>query len=144
MHKKSKTLATWLALTAGLLGAHRFYLHGWRDLGAWLHPLPALLGLGGVIRMQNLGQNDLAAELLAPLFGLMLAVGMLSAIVIGMTPDERWNARFNPGQTMPASGWLVVIAMVVALLLGGTALMGTIAYTGQKFFEFQALRASSA
>ena len=44
---KSKTLATWLALALGSLGAHRFYLHGWRDVIGWLHPLPALLGLAG-------------------------------------------------------------------------------------------------
>jgi len=28
---KSKTVATWLSFALGSLGAHRFYLHGWRD-----------------------------------------------------------------------------------------------------------------
>ena len=46
---KSKTLATWIALALGSLGAHRFYLHGSRDRWAWLHPLPALLGLVGAV-----------------------------------------------------------------------------------------------
>jgi len=50
---KSKSLATWLALLGGLLGAHRFYLHGWRDGLAWLHPVLSLIGLAGVIRMRN-------------------------------------------------------------------------------------------
>ena len=39
---RSKTLATWLAVIGGAFGAHRFYLHGWRDLIAWLYPLPTL------------------------------------------------------------------------------------------------------
>lgn len=135
---KSKTLATWLALLGGSLGAHRFYLHGWRDTLAWLHPLPALLGLGGVVRMRNLGQDDHAAWLLIPLLGLMLVIGMLSAIVYGLTPDERWAARYGPPRR-PA-GWLAVIGVILALLLGGGVLMGTLAFGGQKFFEYQRLQ----
>ena len=140
-HRKSKTLATWLALLLGSLGAHRFYLYGWRDWIAWLHPVPALLGLAGAIRMSNLGQDDHAAWLLIPLLGLMLVVGMGSAIVIGLTPDDKWAARHHPGQPVRHTSWGAVIGVVIALLLGGTVLMGAIAFGGQKFFEFQALDA---
>jgi TM2 domain-containing membrane protein YozV len=35
---RSKTASTWIALLGGSLGLHRFYLHGPRDLLAWLHP----------------------------------------------------------------------------------------------------------
>jgi hypothetical protein len=51
---KSKTLATWIAIVAGPLGLHRFYLHGFRDVLGWLHPLPTLIGLYGVNRAQSL------------------------------------------------------------------------------------------
>jgi hypothetical protein len=132
---KSKTLATWLALLGGLLGAHRFYLHGWRDALAWLHPLLSLTGLAGVVRMQNLGQDDHAAWLLIPLFGGMVAVAMLSTIVLGLTSDERWAERH--GQPLQTTRWAPVIAVVVALLVGGAALMGTLAFAGQMFFEYQ-------
>ncbi len=138
MSQKSKTLATWLALTLGSLGAHRFYLRGWRDGLAWLHPLPTLLGLAGAARMQNLGQDDHAAWLLIPLLGLMLSVGMLAAIVYGLMPDDTFSARFSPGQPVLRTGWGPVIGVVVALLAGGTVLMGTLAFGGQMFFEYQA------
>ncbi|NRF67899.1 TM2 domain-containing protein [Aquincola sp. S2] len=144
MSYRSKTIATWLALIAGSLGAHRFYLHGKADLWAWLHPWPTLLGLAGVLRMRNLGQDDQLAWLLIPVFGLMISQAMLAAIVIGLTPDEQWQARFNPGQPARPSGWATVIAVVAALLLGGAVLMGTIAFGGQKFFEWQAERDRSA
>jgi hypothetical protein len=135
---KSKALATWLALVAGSLGAHRVYLHGWRDRWAWLHPWPTLVGLVGAIRMRELGQDDRLAWLLIPILGVMLTVGALSAIVIGLTPDERWDARHNPGQPVHATRWAPVLGVITALLLGGAVLMGTIAFGGQRFFEWQA------
>ena len=137
MHDKSKTLATWLALTLGSLGAHRFYLYGRRDKLAWLHPLPTLLGTAGALRMQNLGQDDHAAWLLIPLLGLMLSISMLTAILYGLTPDERWAERHNPGLPVRATSWGPVIGVVVALLVGGTVLMGTLAFGGQMYFEYQ-------
>lgn len=134
---KHKTLATWLALLLGPLGVHRFYLHGWRDRWAWLHPWPTLLGLAGVVRLQNLGQDDRAAWLLIPFLGLMISVAMLTGIVYALTPDEKWDARHNPGQPGRATGWGPVLGAIYGLLLGGAVLMGTIAYGGQKFFEWQ-------
>ena len=141
---KNKTVATWLALVLGGLGAHRFYLHGWRDPIGWLFPLPTLVGLAGVVRMRNLGQDDQVAWLLIPLFGLMLTIALLSAIVIGLTPDDKWSARFRPGQPVQRNGWLAVIGVVISLLIGGASLMGTMAFGGQKFFEYQALREAGA
>ena len=134
---RSKTLATWLALTGGSLGAHRFYLHGWRDRWAWLHPLPTLAGLAGAVRMHNLGQDDHVAWLLIPLLGLMLTLGMLAAIVIGLTPDERWAQRHHPDGLLRPTGWAPVLGAILALMLGGTVLMGTLAFGGQMFFEYQ-------
>jgi len=134
---KSKTLVTWLALLLGPFGAHRFYLHGARDTLAWLHPWPTLAGLVGVQRMQSLGQDDRLAWLLLPLLGLMLAQAALAAIVYGLTPDERWDARWNGGRASRASGWGAVLGVIAALAIGATALMATIAFSGQRFFEWQ-------
>ena len=134
---KSKTLATWLALLGGSLGLHRFYLHGGRDLLACLHPLPTLAGLVGVQRMLDLGQDDRVAWLLLPLLGLMLAQAALCAIVYGLLPDERWDARHNPGAAVHATGWGPVLGVITALIVGATALMATIAFSGQRYFESQ-------
>ncbi|WP_395699621.1 NINE protein [Aquabacterium sp.] len=138
MRAKSKALATWLALLGGSVGAHRFYLHGRRDVWAWLHPWPTLAGLVGVLRMRALGQDDHLAWLLIPILGLMLSQAMLAAIVIGLTPDERWKARFASDQP---GGWPAVIGVVAALMVGGAVLMGTLAFSGQKYFEWQAEQA---
>jgi hypothetical protein len=135
---KSKTLATWIALLAGALGLHRFYLKGWRDPWGWLHLPPTVLGGLGVQRMQQLGQDDRLAWLLIPLLGLSLSVAMLCAILYGLTPDESWDARHNVGRAnTPRSGWAAVIGVVVALLVGATVLMSTIAFGVQRLVEWQ-------
>ncbi|MBN9203410.1 hypothetical protein [Methylibium petroleiphilum] len=137
MTARSKTLATWLAFVAGSLGLHRFYLHGLRDGWGWLHVPPTLLGLYGVERMLELGQDDRLAWALIPLLGLALAASMLAAIVYGLTPDERWNARHNAGAAVRSSGWLVVFGVVGAVFVGATVLIATIAFSGQRYFESQ-------
>lgn len=135
---RSKTLATWIAVVGGGLGLHRFYLHGWRDGWGWLHPLPFALGAWGVRRAQTLGQDDALSWALIPLLGLVLAQAMLAAIVYGLTSDERWDARHNAGDARrSASGWGVVLGVVVALFLGSGVLMATLAFGAQRFFEWQ-------
>lgn len=132
---RSKTIATWLAFIAGSFGVHRLYLYGAGDRLAWLHPWPTLLGLYGVQRMLLLGQDDRLAWVLIPLLGLMLAGTMLVAIVHGLAPDERWHERFNAGQPMRSSGWLAVLGVVLATMIGATVLLATIAFAGQRLAE---------
>ncbi|MCK6432503.1 MAG: TM2 domain-containing protein [Burkholderiaceae bacterium] len=137
---RSKTLATWLAVLGGSFGLHRFYLHGPRDAWAWLHPAPTLAGLAGIQRLRAWGQDDMLAWVLLPLLGLMIVVGMTAAIVIGLTPDERFAARYRPGAPVESTRWGPVSGVITALMVGGAALMSVLAYGGQKFFEWQALR----
>jgi hypothetical protein len=134
---RSKSVATWLAVAGGVFGLHRFYLHGFKDWQGWLYPLPTLVGWVGVQRMQSLGQDDHVAWLLIPFLGLSLSAAMLSAIVIGLMPDDKWAARHNPGLPPRPTGWAPVLGAMLALLIGGASLMGTIAFGGQKYFEYQ-------
>ncbi len=134
---RSKTVATWLAVLAGSLGAHRFYLHGSDDVWAWLHPWPTLAGLYGVNRMLEFGQDDRIAWVLIPLLGFMVAGTMLVAIVYGLTPDDKWNARFGGGAPVQRTGWGPVLGVVVALMLGFGVLMATLAFSFQRYFETQ-------
>jgi hypothetical protein len=132
---RSKTIATWLAIIGGTLGLHRLYLRGFGNVPAWLHLLPTGLGLIGALRMREIGQDDKLAWLLIPILGLMIAQAMLHAIVYGLTPDEKWDARHNPGAAPQATRWGPILGVIAALLIGATVLMGTIAFSGQKIFE---------
>jgi hypothetical protein len=141
---KSKLIATWMALVGGSLGVHRFYLHGLKDPWGWCSVPPTLLGLYGLQRARQFGLDDHLSWVLMPLLGLMLAASMLGAIVYGLTPDEKWNARFNPAGPVSRTGWLTILGVLLALALGAAALMATIAFSAQRFFEYQAEQAAKS
>lgn len=136
-HYRSKTLATWVAIVGGVFGLHRLYLKGFGDVIGWLHAVPTLAGMVGVQRMLDVGQDDHLAWALIPLLGLMVAQAMLCAIVYGLTPDEKWDARHNPGSAVQPTAWGPVLGAIAGLLIGGGVLMATIAFSGQRYFEYQ-------
>ncbi len=137
---KSKTLAAWLAVIGGQFGLHRLYLFGLGDLWAWMHPITAALGWWGVERVRLYGQDDPLSWVLIPLLGFLLAGTALTAIYYGLMSSEKWNARHNPGAPeAPAghTGWLTIGAVVLALLFGSIALMSSLAFSFQRYFEYQ-------
>ena len=122
---KNKTLATLLALLFGFIGLHRFYLYGRRDLWGWLHfatvPLSALLVLGNPEAPAIFSAAPLVLSVLA---------AFLETLVMGVTPDEKWDARHNAGSGKQSdTGWPVPLMLVLALALGATALIAAIART---------------
>lgn len=138
---RHKTVAAWLAFAGGVFGWHRFYLHGLSDAWGWAHAIPTALGLWGVQRVLQHGQDDKLSWLLLPLLGLALAIACLTAIVYALQAPERWNARHNP--QLPAESapgqttWLTVLAIVLALMVGATAFMAALAFSFQRYFEYQ-------
>lgn len=138
---KNKTHATWLAFWGGPLGFHRFYLYGFSDTLAWLLPIPTALGIYGIERVQQLGQDDKLSWLLIPLLSFTIAGCALNAIVYGLMSTEKWNAKFNPqADTLAKSGqtnWGTVIGIAIALLIGTAMLMSSLAFSFQRYFEYQ-------
>ncbi len=137
---KNKTVAAWLTLIGGQLGLHRLYLFGADDLWAWVHPIAAALGWWGVERVRLYGQDDQLSWVLIPLLGFTLAGTALTAIYYGLMSPEKWNARYNPAAPDALAGhtsWLTIGAVVLALLFGAIALMSSIAFSFQHYFEYQ-------
>lgn len=100
---KNKTLATLLAAVLGGFGAHRFYLYGSKDRRAWLYVL---------------------------FFPLSVFAGFIAALVIGLTPDEKWDATHNAASGTPSdSGWLVILIVIATFGIGTGLLIAAIART---------------
>ncbi len=139
---KNKTLSAWLTVLGGPLGLHRFYLFGLADLIGWALPIPTALGMYGLMRARGLGVDDHLSWLLIPLLGFVIAACSLNAIVYGLMSEDKWNARFNAGASEQDTGagssnWLTILAVIGALMVGATALMGALAYSFQRYFEWQ-------
>jgi hypothetical protein len=138
---KNKTIAAWLAFTTGPLGLHRFYLYGLGDLLGWLLPIPTALGIYGIERVRQNGVDDQWSWVLIPILGFTIAGCALNAIVYGLMSAEKWNSRFNRSGARDAApggtNWFTIAVIVLALLFGTTALMSSIAFSVQRFFEYQ-------
>jgi hypothetical protein len=138
---KNKTIAAWLAFLGGPLGLHRFYLHGPLDMLGWLLPIPTALGLYGIQRVQEFGQDDMLSWLLIPMLGFTIAGCALRGILYGLMTPERWNGRYNPSAAPEAApgqtNWITIGAIVLSLLMGTTVLMASIAFSFQRYFEYQ-------
>ncbi|QGZ41618.1 TM2 domain-containing protein [Pseudoduganella flava] len=129
---KNKTLTALLAFALGGLGIHRFYLKGLSDRWGWLHAasLPAC-----GIAMSLAPHADWYFWYL-PLTVSMLA-GFIEALVLGLTPDERWDAAYNAHSGRhTASRWPLAVIVVATLMVGAGVLIATLArlsdllYTG--------------
>jgi TM2 domain-containing membrane protein YozV len=132
---KNKTFATLLALVLGGLGAHRFYLKPGPDRLGLLHLCS--VPIAGLV--YGLGQEANGFWVLLPLL-VSWSAGFVEALVIGLTPDEKWDAAYNKGSGRQShSNWLVVALLVVTMMLGAIVVIGTIArvtdllYTGGTF-----------
>ncbi len=138
---KNKTVAAWLAFIGGPLGLHRFYLHGLGDTLGWLLPIPTALGLYGIQRVQQFGQDDQLSWVLIPLLGFTIAGCALVAILYGLSSPEKWNTSFNPQAPQNAApgttNWFTIAAIAVSLMVGAAVLMASLAYSFQHYFEYQ-------
>jgi hypothetical protein len=129
---KNKTLATALAFVLGGLGIHRFYLRGAVDRLGLLHVCS--LPVAGLV--YGLGHAPNPFWVLLPILVSCIA-GFIEALAIGLTPDEKWDARFNPASGRQSrSNWMLAVLLVLTMLVGATVVIATISrlfdllYTG--------------
>ncbi len=138
---KNKTMAVWLTLVTGPLGLHRVYLHGRFDSLCGVLTAATLIGLYGVYRARSLGVDDQLSWLLIPFLGFTLAGCALNAIVYGVMSTESWNTKFNPSAPSESqqgeTGKLTVLGLAVGLFFGTTVLMASLAFSFQRYFEYQ-------
>jgi len=135
--RKSKLVTVALAFLLGSVGLHRFYLHGLGDKFAWTHLLAMLAGAIGVTSMAFGTGNAALNWTFAVAGGASIVAAFLTAIVFGLRPDEKWDARYNPHGQPTRSGWPVIILVILSLMIGTGLLMAGLAISFQTFFESQ-------
>lgn len=127
---KNKTFATLLASLLGGIGLHRFYLYGRKDFWGWMHLATAPLAL-----LLRLAAPDQPALFVAAPLVISALIGFLEALVIGLTPDDKWDAACNLASGRRSeSGWPLVLILVLTLGVGATAVIAAIARTFDLLF----------
>ena len=120
---KNKTMATLLALLLGSVGVHRFYLHGITDRWGWLHSVS--LPLSAMLLLSN-PELPLLVNTVPLVISLLTA--SIETFVLGLMPDEKWDARYNPASGITSdSRWPIALMMVVNLFCGATLLLAVLA-----------------
>ena len=128
---KNKTFTTLLALLLGGFGVHRFYLKGPVDRLGLLHlySVPVTGILWGAVQPHPF-------FVVLPIL-LSYVVGFVEGLIIGLTPDEAWDAQYNQGSGKTSrSNWMLALLLVLTVGVGAIALIGMIArvfdllYTG--------------
>ncbi len=129
---KNKTLAVFFAAVFGGAGIHRFYLRGARDPWGWLHLAGLAATLMGIVMA---GRNDPVTTLLVALpLTLSILAGALQALLLGLTPDEKWDAIHNPASGRQThSNWLLALILVLTLGLGMAGLIFVITRSADLF-----------
>lgn len=121
----NKTVATLLTTLTGFLGLHRFYMYGRRDFWGWVYLAGSVLYFFLVVG--HMPETPFANNYFA-LFPLPIYVSVIESLVIGLTPDEKWDAKHNPHVLIPAqSAWPLAVILILTLFCGYTAFVTSIA-----------------
>lgn len=134
---KDKTLTCLLAVLVGWAGAHRFYLHGARDMRAWAYALTSVIYIG--IALFAIRTESIHAMVIV-LLPLPIFLSVLEALVHGLVEDEKWDARHNAHSIRATrSKWPLVMLLVLSFgggfvaLVAGMARVTDLLYTGGSF-----------
>jgi hypothetical protein len=116
-------------------------MFGWRDSWGWAMALLSLLGLYGYERAQTMGLDDPLSWFLLPVVGLTITASAMQALYWGLMSKANWNSLYNPSEDAEhkagSTNWFTVIAMVLSMILGTTAMLSSLAYGFQRYFEAQ-------
>lgn len=118
---RSKVMAGLLAFYGGWFGAHWFYLG---------RPYPWVLGVLAAVLLFLASLADVWWDNPA-IFVLFLPafVGFIEAVVLCLTSDAKFDARYNPGYVRDKpTGWGPVLVASFSLLIGTVLTMFAIAH----------------
>jgi hypothetical protein len=122
---RNKTFAALLALLLGGVGAHRFYLRNATDRLGLLH----LMAVPAAGLVYGLGHAPNPFWTLLPLL-LSYVAAFVEGLVIGLKPDEQFDALYNPGSGRQSdSGWFLAVVLVATLGAGAVVAIATISRT---------------
>ena len=142
MHK-NKLIFCALGLFFPGTGFNVFYLKGLGSPWAWLQMVSLFAGILGWMLLSASDMSSALGWILVAAGFIALEASWLTTIVLGLRPDERWDAQFNANSGQKsASGWLVILCVIASLMIGAAILMIGLAIAFEQHFlsQFEAAK----
>ena len=138
--KKSKLLFCALGLFFPGTGLNCFYLQGIKSFWGWTQFFALFGGFVGWGLLKDAQFQSGPGWVLLTFGFIALEASWLTTITYGLRPDQKWDAQFNPGiaeDQRSQSGWLVILTVIFALVLGAGVMMTFLAVAFEQFFISQ-------
>ncbi len=135
---KSKLVTCILSLFLPGTGLHWLYLKGFSSVWFYVQIFSLGLGLWGWSELVATDKESLLGWITTALGYMSLLASWLATLAFGLRPDELWDKQFNQSSTAHSqSGWLVILCVICALLIGAFVLMSGLAIAFEQYFTIQ-------
>jgi hypothetical protein len=135
---KSKLIVCLFSLFLPGTGLHWLYLKGIKTVWFYVQFLCLVIGTWGWFELARTEKASLIGWFAVALGDISLLSSWLATLVYGLRLDERFDAQFNPASPQKnQSGWLVIICVICALLVGAFVLMSGLAIAFEQYFVTQ-------
>lgn len=135
---KSKLIVCALGLFLPGTGLNWLYLKGTSCKWFYLQLISFLFGILGWNLLKD-SQMGSTLGWTGVTFGFItLLTSWITTLAYGLRPDAKWDAQFNPNSGQQSqSGWLVILCVILALMVGAFTLMAGLAIAFEQFFVSQ-------
>jgi hypothetical protein len=135
---KSKLVVCLLSLFLPGTGLHWLYLKGKTSPWFYLQFISLLLGIWGWNELANTEKNSVLGWVGVVIGETSFLASLIATLAFGLRPDDRFDAQFNPSQSQKnQSGWLVILCLMAALMIGAFSLMSGLAIAFEQYFVSQ-------
>jgi hypothetical protein len=135
---KSKLIVCLVSLFLPGTGLHWLYLKGKNSIWFYLQFIALLLGIWGWFELANTEKSSILGWIAVALGDISLLTSWLCTLVFGLRLDERFDSQFNEHSVQKnKSGWLVILSIICALLIGAFVLMSGLAIAFEQYFVSQ-------
>jgi hypothetical protein len=135
---KSKLVTCILSTFLPGTGLHWAYLWGFKNKWFLLQLASLLVGIWGWFALANSEKESLLGWCAVILGESSLLASWLATLALGLKPDEKFDVMFNPSHTQKnQSGWLIILCIITALMVGAFCLMAGLAIAFEQYFNMQ-------
>jgi hypothetical protein len=137
-HFKSKLITCTLSTFLPGTGLHYAYLFGFKNKWFFLQIACLCFGVWGWMELAQTEKESLFGWVAVVLGEGSILASWIATFAFGLRPDEKFDAQFNQETSQKnQSGWLIILCIIIALMVGAFFLMSGLAIAFEQYFSMQ-------